>query len=743
MTHKKVIAGLAVATVSVATAGVAQADVVTSTPKSDATTLETQPEAEVLQEEVAEAKAAYDQAQEGVNNQETVVNESQNAKDQAQLALGNATIAVSEAQELANQASPETIAQAKEGVTETTQNVTNAQIQLEETQATANTAQEALASQETIVNNNQATIANAQKEVDDAKEAVGVANQAIDETSAQTDLATAQSDLTAKTNHVKEAQEQLEKAKTADEAFVAKRQEVQADLDQKALSKTKTETLLKQVVTDIANEQVSTSLQDHAYYNQRDAIWTSYYGNGSFAATGCVPTSLAMVFTELARRGITPTEIADYLYDNTNYFNKTFSGTSANGIVAATQHFGFVPTQLSSQSAIMQALQAGHHVIGAVQNNKFSPWGPGYSHEIVMRGYSNGNTYIYDPYNRANIGWYPVASLWAEQSQDKDDRALGAPFFKITTQKMAELEAQKVKASSAVQTASRQLADAKATLAKLQSIALRVPGAQEVLNQATADLSQAEANVLKAQEAVRLKSQELAQKETTLKEAQAELSLKETALSDAKEVLVASQAKLETLKATATAAEEAVSQAKVTLETAKQALTQQETRLAGLEEAPARLAKAQEALMAAKADLAQKTEALKQAQAELETLKTLVSEAQTHYMTVLRAYQANLTKVHYTQLKIDYQKVVSDGGQMVPVVDETGKVTGIINGTPSHQVKASTEARSLASTATANRPLVSHSDDALPKTGEASSSIGMIGVSLISLLGLVGLKRKA
>ena len=508
MTHKKVIAGLAVATVSVATAGVAQADVVTSTPKSDATTLETQPEAEVLQEEVAEAKAAYDQAQEGVNNQETVVNESQNAKDQAQLALGNATIAVSEAQELANQASPETIAQAKEGVTETTQNVTNAQIQLEETQATANTAQEALASQETIVNNNQATIANAQKEVDDAKEAVGVANQAIDETSAQTDLATAQSDLTAKTNHVKEAQEQLEKAKTADEAFVAKRQEVQADLDQKALSKTKTETLLKQVVTDIANEQVSTSLQDHAYYNQRDAIWTSYYGNGSFAATGCVPTSLAMVFTELARRGITPTEIADYLYDNTNYFNKTFSGTSANGIVAATKHFGFVPTQLSSQSAIMQALQAGHHVIGAVQNNKFSPWGPGYSHEIVMRGYSNGNTYIYDPYNRANIGWYPVASLWAEQSQDKDDRALGAPFFKITTQKMAELEAQKVKASSAVQTASRQLADAKATLAKLQSIALRVPGAQEVLNQATADLSQAEANVLKAQEAVRLKSQE-------------------------------------------------------------------------------------------------------------------------------------------------------------------------------------------------------------------------------------------
>lgn len=743
MTHKKVMAGLAVATVSVATAGVAQADEVTPTPTTDVTSLETQAPAEVSQEAVAEAKATLDQAQEGVNHQETVVKEAQNAKDQAQLALGNATTAVSQAQELANQASPETITQAKEAVTEATQNLATAQKQLEETQATATTAQEAVATQETIVTNNQTTVANAQKEVNDAQEAVEVANQAIDETAAQTDLTAAQADLTEKNNQVKEAQEQLEEARTADEALVAKRQEAQADLDQKALAKTETDTLLEQVVTEMANEQVSTSLQDHAYYNQRDAIWASYYGNGSFAATGCVPASLAMVFTELARRGITPTQVADYLYNNTNYFNKTFLGTSAHGIVAATKHFGFVPTQLASQSAIIEALQAGHHVMGAVQNNKFSPWGPGYSHEVVMRGYSNGNTYIYDPYNRANIGWYPVASLWAEQSQDKDDRALGVPFFKIITQKMAELEAQKVKASSAVQTANRRLADAKATLTKLQSTALRVPGAQEALNQATADLSQAEANVVKAQEAVRLASQSLAQKETNLKEAQADLSVKETALGGAKEVLVASQAKLETLKATATAAEEAVLKAKETLETAKQALTQQETRLAGLEEAPARLAKAQEVLMAAKTDLAQKTEVLKQAQAELETLKTLASEAQTHYMTVLSAYQASLAKDHYTQLKTDYQKVVSDGGQMVPVVDETGKVTGIINGTPSHQMKPSTEARSLASTATVNRPLVNHSDDTLPETGEQSSALGIAGFSLISLLGLVGLKRKA
>ncbi|MCK1223207.1 C39 family peptidase, partial [Streptococcus uberis] len=228
--------------------------------------------------------------------------------------------------------------------------------------------------------------------------------------------------------------------------------------------------LLNQVASEMSKEQVTTSLQNQSYYNQRDGAWAGYYGNNTFASTGCVPTSLAMVFTELARRGVTPTEVANYLYNNTNYYNKYFSGTSANGIVSATRAFGFVPTHLDSQNAIAEALQAGHYVVGAVQNNKFSPWGPQYSHEVVMRGYSNGNTYVYDPYNRANIGWYPVANLWVERSGDKDDNALGVPFFKITTQKMAELETQKAQLTSAVNTAKSQLDQAKQVLSNLQAI---------------------------------------------------------------------------------------------------------------------------------------------------------------------------------------------------------------------------------------------------------------------------------
>lgn len=236
------------------------------------------------------------------------------------------------------------------------------------------------------------------------------------------------------------AETNLAEAQKADANLANQTASAQEAVAQKELALKDTQTLLNQVVTEMSKEQVTTSLQNQAYFNQRDGAWAGYFGQYGFDATGCVPTSLAMVFTELARRQITPREIANYLWNNTNEFNKNYGGTSGKGIVEATNHFGFVPTHLSSQSAIVEALQAGHYVVSAVQQNKFSPWGAQYSHEIVLRGYSNGNTYVYDPYNRANIGWYPVSNLWNEQSRDSIDIAgVGVPFFKITTQKMAQI----------------------------------------------------------------------------------------------------------------------------------------------------------------------------------------------------------------------------------------------------------------------------------------------------------------
>ena len=169
------------------------------------------------------------------------------------------------------------------------------------------------------------------------------------------------------------------------------------------------------------------------YYNQRDGRWGgNRYGYYTLASTGCVPTSLAMVFSSLTGSEVLPTTVASYLYNNTVEFNRGTEGTTGNGILVASRQWGLTPTVLNSSAALTSALQEGHHVVAAVQQDKFSPWGWGTSHEIVLKGYSNGNTYVSDPYNSANNGWYPIVSLWNEQStQSVDTRGLGNPFVKI------------------------------------------------------------------------------------------------------------------------------------------------------------------------------------------------------------------------------------------------------------------------------------------------------------------------
>lgn len=170
------------------------------------------------------------------------------------------------------------------------------------------------------------------------------------------------------------------------------------------------------------------------YYNQRDGRWANTrYGYYTMASTGCVPTSLAMVFSSLTNTEVLPTTVASYLYNNTVEFNRGTEGTTGTGILVASRQWGLTPTVINSSAALTSALKERHHVVAAVQQDKFSPWGYGTSHEIVLKGYSNGNTYVSDPYNSANNGWYPIASLWNEQStQSVDTRGLGNPFVKIT-----------------------------------------------------------------------------------------------------------------------------------------------------------------------------------------------------------------------------------------------------------------------------------------------------------------------
>ncbi|HFE0975434.1 TPA: C39 family peptidase [Streptococcus agalactiae] len=751
MNQIKIITGLTVATLSAVVGNVYAEDITPTAPVNEPqVSSETAKTPQVTESQVNSAKVTADQATSDVNNQQIVVDEAQKQKDQSQQNLAKATSTVTEASTIAAEATPEVVKEATKAITEAKEAVTDAEANVADAQKTEQKANQEVQSQAKTVDGNVKVVADKESEVKQAEGVVTTAQEAIDSKTANTNASEAEKAVIEKQTKLETAETNLTEAQKQDAKIAEEKRLAEQEVVNKQLAVTDTQTLLKKLVTEINNEKVSTSLENQAYFNQRDGAWARYYGNYTFAATGCVPSSLAMVFTELARRQITPTEIANYLWNNSNEFNKNYGGTSGKGLVQATKHFGFVPTHLASQSAIVEALQAGHHVLAAVQQDKFSPWGIQYSHEIVLRGYSNGNTYVYDPYNRANIGWYPVANLWNEQSRDAiDTSSVGVPFFKITTQKMAQLEAQKAQVQSFLNTAKDQLVKTQDVLRTLEATPLKTPEAQAKLNQAKEALALAQADYTKAQEAVKLASQDLAVKEETLKNAQADLLTKQTALKDAQTVLVASQVKLADLKATLATVENNVKKAQATLTEAKAIVGQKQAKLLALQNAPKILADAQAKLVTAKNDLANKMAILDEAVAKLKSLQAVQAEAQKQYHVVFEAYKAVRDAKEQAKLAESYNHIIAGGGEAIPVVDETCKITGYVDGSQKSVANEVTLALTSKGQAPLESPVnkenqdVTKSSQALPHTGEAGLSLlSIVGAGIISTLGLVSLKKR-
>ncbi|WP_373109706.1 GBS Bsp-like repeat-containing protein [Streptococcus anginosus] len=176
--------------------------------------------------------------------------------------------------------------------------------------------------------------------------------------------------------------------------------------------------------------QVSKTSYPTPYFSQRDGRWAGRtYGGYIFAATGCVPTTVAMAISGITGQTVLPTTVADYLYHSTNEFNKRSYGTTSHGIVLAARHWGLKTDVLGSTAAVREALAMGHHVLGAVGTSVFANYPV--THELVMRGYNNGMTYVMDPYNSNNNGYYSVDYLFRVRSLDPTDNTEGSPFMTI------------------------------------------------------------------------------------------------------------------------------------------------------------------------------------------------------------------------------------------------------------------------------------------------------------------------
>ena len=141
---------------------------------------------------------------------------------------------------------------------------------------------------------------------------------------------------------------------------------------------------------------------------------------------------MAMAFTSILNREILPTEIGDYLYNNTDQFNKKYSGTSGLGIIYASDHYHVKWKGINSKEELIGELKQGKIVYGTMQNGKFAT--ERWNHAIVMYDYKNESkekTYTLDPLNENNNGWTNIDLIWKEQCQDPDDRLGGFTFYSL------------------------------------------------------------------------------------------------------------------------------------------------------------------------------------------------------------------------------------------------------------------------------------------------------------------------
>ena len=177
------------------------------------------------------------------------------------------------------------------------------------------------------------------------------------------------------------------------------------------------------------SEKNAAALNMPQYY-QWDKRWGNRkYGASNLTLAGCVPTSLAMVFSGLGQQ-VLPTAVADTISSggglNTNGF-----GTSAKGAAQAITKHGYNYRVLKTKEQLVSSLQNGETVLATVQQGYFvrSAYA---THAVVLSGYENGKVKAMDPYNTNATGkWYDINEIWNQRSTADSDTMLGGSFTAI------------------------------------------------------------------------------------------------------------------------------------------------------------------------------------------------------------------------------------------------------------------------------------------------------------------------
>ncbi|HFI0215764.1 TPA: SEC10/PgrA surface exclusion domain-containing protein [Streptococcus suis] len=271
-----------------------------------------------------------------------------------------------------------------------------------------------------------------------------------------------------------------------------------------------------------------------------------------------------------------------------------------------------------------------------------------------------------------------------------------------------------------------QVVTAQASLTKAQAVPMLTPQAQanvltaqEAVKKAEAEHKEAQANLANLQADVKVKQANLAKAKQTLTQKQATLD-------KAKEQLSIEQEKLARLQSDLETAHTNVAVAQTQLSTAQSKLKEAQTYFIKLEEAPARLEIAKTRLLQATNSLKAKEAILTEALETLAELKQEEAKASNHYQTVLSAYQAVLEAQRQVELAKQYETIIHEGGQPVPVVDGTGRITGYVSEVPKAPAQTS---KPITQTVPAKT-----TEASLPATGTKTSSLTVLGLALASLV---------
>ena len=308
--------------------------------------------------------------------------------------------------------------------------------------------------------------------------------------------------------------------------------------------------------------------------------------------------------------------------------------------------------------------------------------------------------------------------------------------YNVAKQDNDRAQADKLKAEADHKKATAHLIEATAQRDAIKAIELKTPAAQTQLDQAQATLKADEAENRVAQEALVQLSADVKAKQAALAQAKAELAQQQSELNALKNSLSTEQNKLATKKADLTKAQALVSQRNNELVQAKARLTAAQEKVRQLKDAPAHLAQAKQSLLTVKQTLAEKKVLLEKEEAKLQVLKATQAEVVVQHTKLVKIYQAQLEAERLAKLAAQKAAIEQAGGQAVPVVDETGKITSYVDGKKQAVTPTLTPTNHKQVKVNYNV-----STNHLPSTGETTSLLGMFGGVILLVLSFVSRKR--